>query len=129
MKTVPAYLKQSWPKERQFLRRKQEVSLKLTCSEGRQYRGWCKDIGEGGVGATIAVPLHVGAEVMLDFQVPDCPEPLKVRAAVRYSKQFCHGFEFVTLTPEQREVIRRYLEAQVQARQSKTSAIPLKSPK
>ncbi len=123
MDGIPAYLKEQWPTERQFERRHLEGAVKLIAAAGAVSRGWCRDVSEGGIGATIAAELRAGEEVRLEFQLPVPPKPLQVRAVVRYSSKFYHGFEFITLSPEQRQLIRLYLGSQSQARQGKTSVL------
>ncbi len=101
-------VKQSWPVPRQFERRALEARLHVTAINGSQFRGWCNDVGEGGLGATVAAPLTLGDEVELEFQLPKHARPLRVPARVRYSSGFRFGFEFLSLSPEQRRVILDY---------------------
>jgi hypothetical protein len=111
MGEIPDYLKQPWPTTRQFDRRPLEVRLALRTADESHYRGWCQDIGEGGLGATVAAPLKVGDEVALDFELPGASEPVCVRAVVRFTDAFRQGFEFLTLTPSQRTAILAYVNA------------------
>jgi hypothetical protein len=60
MGKIPEYLRQAWPKVRQFARQELTASLKLFTAAGSTYRGWCKDVSEGGIGATIAAPIRAG---------------------------------------------------------------------
>jgi hypothetical protein len=69
--------------------------------------GRCRHIGEGGMGAVLAGELPSNELVMLDFSLPGAKEPLHMRAAVRFRHGFHHGFEFLTVSPSQLELIRR----------------------
>jgi hypothetical protein len=109
MSELPGYFKQSWPMARQFERRTLESRISLSGPDGSEYRGWCNDISEGGLGATVAVPLQLGTEVGLEFAIPISPEPLRLNAVVRYTNGFRFGFEFLKLTPEQRQLVLTYV--------------------
>ncbi len=43
----------------------------------------------------------------MELSLPLAASPLKFRALVRYRKGLHHGFEFLALSKEQRETIRR----------------------
>ncbi len=113
MSEVPNYLRQQWPVARQFDRRVLESSLLLVAADGATYRGWCNDISEGGLGATIAAPLQLRAEVTLQFELPLSPEPLRLRAVIRYLYGFRLGFEFLAMTPGQRQLITTFVGSPV----------------
>ena len=98
---MPGYLKQAWPSTRQIHRRALTAPLVLTTADQSIYRGWCTDVSTGGLGATVAVPLKLGNEVFLEFAFPDSAGLIRVRAVVRYTSGFHHGFEFLDLTPDQ----------------------------
>jgi hypothetical protein len=42
---------------------------------------------------------------------------------VRYASDFYHGLEFITLSPEQRQLIQLYSQCQLQSRKAKTVAV------
>ena len=71
-------------------------------------RGWLHDISEDGVGGVVSVQLAPAEEVDIEFELNPEEGMLRARAVVRYSSGFRYGFQFATLTPEQREAIRRY---------------------
>ncbi len=74
--------------------------------------GRSRDVSEGGIGAILpAIKLSVGEVVDLEFSLPGADERLAVRGMVRHHTGFTVGFEFVTLTTEQRRLIRRACEA------------------
>jgi len=70
--------------------------------------GRCFEIAEGGLGAVITSEFGAGEMVSLEFTLPTSPELQVVRAVVRHRMGFLHGFEFIGLLPEQRELIKTY---------------------
>ncbi len=70
--------------------------------------GRCFEIGEGGLGAVITSELPAGEMVSLELAFPQVPDVQLLRAVVRHRMGFLHGFEFVGLLPEQREMIRNF---------------------
>jgi PilZ domain len=70
--------------------------------------GRCFEIGEGGLGAVITREFPAGEMVSLELSFPQLPALEPLRAVVRHRMGFLHGFEFLGLSPEQREVIRAY---------------------
>ena len=90
----------SWPKRR-YPRYALDRPLlaHLYCSEtsALTYRGRCRELSEGGIGAALGEQLSPGEVVTLEF-APN----LKVYGAVRYLRGFYHGFEFVLLRDRQR---------------------------
>ena len=72
--------------------------------------GRTNELGQDGVGATLSGELHVGEVVSMEFPIPVPPCFLKVRAIVRYSAGLRCGFEFLIVTEEQRETLRRLCE-------------------
>lgn len=69
----------------------------------RSIRGITLDISEGGLGALVQSGLRVGETVSLEFALPD--HDLKAVAIVRHSSSSRSGFEFLGLTPEERQRI------------------------
>lgn len=72
--------------------------------------GRSNEIGEDGIGGTLTGELQPGEVVWLELTLPRMAIPLKVRALVRYQAGLRHGFEFLTLTPEQRTGLVRACE-------------------
>jgi hypothetical protein len=54
--------------------------------------------------------LKAGEVVAMEFPVPVPPYFFKVRAVVRYCEGLRCGFEFLIVTEEQREMLRRVCE-------------------
>ena len=69
--------------------------------------GRTKDLAEGGLGATIPSNINVGEIVELELQLPEFKEPLKIKAEVRYCQGFQYGFRYLSITQQQKEMIRR----------------------
>lgn len=72
--------------------------------------GRTSELGQDGVGATLSGELKVGEVVSMELPIPVTPYFLKVRAIVRYSEGLRCGFEFLIVTDEQRETLRRVCE-------------------
>lgn len=107
MPESPQYVVQNWPTTRQFMRHDLEARLTINAPD-KVIRGWCADIGEGGLAGVSSARLNLGDEVALEFQLPGTGETVQVRAVVRYAAGFRYGFEFLTLTPVQRTAILEY---------------------
>jgi len=69
--------------------------------------GRTKDLGEGGLGATLPGNIEIGQIAEVEFQLPLHAEPLKLQAEVRYRQGFQYGFRFTHITEEQKALIRR----------------------
>ena len=63
-----------------------------------------------GIGATLTGELEPGEVVSMELSLPLTAAPMKMRAIVRYRQGLRHGFEFLTLTPEQRTTVERVCE-------------------
>ena len=76
---------------------------------GERARMWGRsnEIGLDGIGGTLTGELEPGEVVWLELSLPRVAVPLKLRALVRYQLGLRHGFEFLTLTAEQRDGITR----------------------
>jgi PilZ domain len=77
------------------------------------FEGRCFEIGEGGLGAVIPREFPAGEVVLLELSFPQLPALEPLRGVVRHRMGFLHGFEFLGLGPEQREVIRAYCRTQL----------------
>jgi hypothetical protein len=99
----------NWPKSRQTPRRSIEVPLSVTFGSAT-FRGWSTDVGTGGLGMTVAAEIAVSSELLVEFAV-EGRTPIKVRAVVRYRKGFKYGLEFLMITPQDLEAIKKYVLA------------------
>ena len=99
---------------RRFPRRALDVCVSVHAfrsGESVSVWGRSSEIGEDGVGATLTGELEPGEVVSMELALPMTPFPIKFRALVRYRDGLRHGFEFLTMSPTQREEIRRVCEA------------------
>lgn len=69
--------------------------------------GRALDLCESGIAAMLAGELLPGETVGIEVQLPVSGDPLQARATVRYQDKLRCGMEFVGLSEEQLEVIRR----------------------
>ncbi len=72
--------------------------------------GRTNEMGRDGIGATLTRELEPGQVVSLELTLPKTSYPMKIRALVRYRDGLRHGFEFLTLTADQREVVDQACE-------------------
>jgi hypothetical protein len=92
-----------------------QIDIRLTAQvfrSGTNLSLWGRssELGEDGIGGTLTEELEPGEVVSLELSLPLSSYPLKMRALVRYREGLRHGFEFLALTAEQREIIRRVCE-------------------
>ncbi len=79
----------------------------LGLEERGTLRGRSLNISEAGIAGVFVTVWDVGAPVRLEFSVPVTSSPVRVRAVVRSRSGYRYGFEFVDLSPEQREIINK----------------------
>ena len=85
-----------------------QLHVALLGSEQRgTLRGRSLNISEAGIAGVFVTLWDVGAPVRLEFSVPVTSNPVRVGAVVRSRSGHRYGFEFVDLTPEQREIINK----------------------
>src|SRR5215467_10586527 len=100
--------KQPWSTPRAFPRFLLDIRLIVRAPE--TLHGRTKDLGEGGLGATIPASIGAAEIVELEFHLPGVREALSLKAEVRYRQGFQYGFRFLHPTERQREIIRRATE-------------------
>jgi len=69
-------------------------------------RGRMVDIGLGGFGGVLSTEVNLRQKLAAEFRLPGSPEPLQVKVIVRYRKGARYGFEFLDISPQQRDLIR-----------------------
>jgi hypothetical protein len=69
--------------------------------------GRSTELGEDGVGATLTGEVEPGEVVSMELSLPVASLPMRVRALTRYRTGLRHGFEFLALSEEQRELLHR----------------------
>ena len=70
-------------------------------------RGRSLDISEAGIAGVFVTEWEVGTPVRLEFSVPVTSSPVMVGGVVRSHSGYRYGFEFVDLSPDQREIISK----------------------
>lgn len=102
------------PDRRRFPRFKADVPVVTSVigdTEIRPVRARCDSISESGVSATGLEALALDSRVTLELHIPVATKPMWVEAIVRRSGQHC-VLEFVSLTDDQRKLIKRYCRLQ-----------------
>jgi hypothetical protein len=69
--------------------------------------GRSTELGEDGIGATLTGEVEPGEVVSMELSLPVASVPLRLRALARYRDGLRHGFEFLALNEEQRELLHR----------------------
>lgn len=96
---------ENWPVTREYTRFL--IDLRIVIRTSTRLYGRSKDLGEGGMGATVAGDLSIGEVVEVEFEHPEIQEPLALMAEVRYRQGFQYGLKFIDPSHRQREMIRR----------------------
>jgi TonB family protein len=68
------------------------------------------NVNEGGVAAIFAGELLPGEPVGVEIRLPQMTAPVRSRALVRHHDKLCSGIEFVGMSPEQRSIIRAWVQ-------------------
>jgi len=68
--------------------------------------GQVHDIGLGGLAGSLESDVRIGQRVWLEFRLPPSAEPIRLLARVCHSESGRFGFEFLSITAEQRDLIR-----------------------
>jgi hypothetical protein len=98
---------------RRYTRFALDVRVQVRMFQGGEFRscwGRSTELGQDGIGATLTGDLEPGEIVALEVPLPLSPYPLKIRAIVRYRQGLRYGFEFLTLSEGQRDMVRRVCE-------------------
>lgn len=100
-------------KRRRYPRFALDARMQVRMFQAGEFRtcwGRSTELGQDGIGATLTGDLETGEIVSLEIPLPLSPYPLKVRAIVRYRQGLRYGFEFLTLSENQREMVHRVCE-------------------
>lgn len=76
----------------------------------QKLEGHCRDLSEAGIGILLAAELNNGDVAGFSFLLPGSELSWEVRAVVRYRRGYHYGFEFLSLTSEQLEALKSYLQ-------------------
>lgn len=86
------------------------VTVSLLSDAGHhQLAAHGRDLSEGGVGLVVAAEIPLGEVASLAFSLPESAEAWNVRAVLRYRRGFHHGFEFLTISDLQSQILANYL--------------------
>ena len=99
-----------WKITRSFARFAMEVPVSAMLSESASIpvaSGKMRDISLGGVGVVLDPPVGVGQRLWLEFRLPQGTSSLRILCKVRHYHGGRFGFQFLNITPEQREEIRQ----------------------
>lgn len=86
------------------------VGLSYLGNQYQKIEGHCRDLSEAGIGILLAAEMNSGEVASLSFSLPGSTVPWEVRAVVRYRRGYQYGFEFLSLTSDQRELLKNYLK-------------------
>ena len=98
---------------RRFTRHRLDARIQMSVfRDGEKTSLWGRtsELGQDGVGATLSAELKVGEVVSMEFPIPVQPYFMRVRAIARYCEGLRCGFEFLIVTENQRETLRRTCE-------------------
>jgi hypothetical protein len=106
--------KKDWAVERRWPRYRVELRLKvfLPRSEGRGFTfAQGSDVSEGGMAAYIPAEIEVGEIVGIEAALPYSKQEIALRAQVRNKNGFRYGLEYVLISEDHREQLRKSLKA------------------
>jgi len=95
---------------RRFLRVPIDFRVTWVSGEGTTVRGAVGracDISQGGISVFLPKTLHIGETSELQFKLPTCAEPMRVRVVLRTRDSFRYGFEFLSLSAHQRGILQQ----------------------
>jgi len=95
---------------RRFPRYRTNLPVRIRDRQQRTHIGHCFVIAEGGLGATLPEKISVGSIVELLFTIPTHAIPLKILALVRNQIDQQHGLEFLSLTEDNRLLLRQFCD-------------------
>jgi PilZ domain len=108
-----AHKKRATQNPRRFVRYPADIHLSIQVFRNAgslSLWGRSSELGEDGMGATLTEEIEPGEVVSMEFSLPVTSYPMKIRALVRYRTGLRHGFEFLALNTQQREMLHRVCE-------------------
>lgn len=87
------------------------VSVSHLGDDYQKVEGHCRDLSAAGIGILLAADLNGGEVVSLNFLLPGEAAAWDVRAVVRYRRGYQYGFEFLSLTEEQRAALENCVKS------------------
>jgi len=101
------------PGPRRFARYPADIRVSIQVfrsGESLSLWGRSTELGEDGIGATLTEEVQPGEVVSMEFSLPVTAYPMKVRALVRYRMGLRHGFEFLAVSTQQKDMLHRVCE-------------------
>jgi c-di-GMP-binding flagellar brake protein YcgR len=99
-------------RKRRCPRYRVDFRLSVSYLQGDGYQeieGHGRNLSEAGIGMLLAAELSRGDVVALSLSFPEQALPLELRAVVRHRNGYQYGFEFLSLTDEQRRKLTAFL--------------------
>lgn len=100
-------------RRRRHPRYQTDFRVTVTNLLGNSYQkieGHGRDLSEAGIGILLASELNVGEVVGLTFSLSGSTPAWELRAVARYRRGYHYGFEFLSLTSEQQESLKGFLQ-------------------
>lgn len=82
----------------------------FTNGEYQHLDAHCRDLSQAGMGVLLATELTLGEVASLAFTLPDTEAKWEVRSVIRHRRGYHYGCEFLSLTLQQLEMLRTYLQ-------------------
>lgn len=101
---------QHWKIARSFARFAFDIPFAVFLSETASIpvaTGKMRDLSLGGVGALLEEAVGIGQRLWLEFRLPNAAAAMRVLSKVRHGSERRFGFQFLDITPEQRDAIRQ----------------------
>jgi len=101
---------QHWKIARSFARFAFDIPFAVFLSESASIpvtSGHTLDISLGGVGAILEEVVSIGQRLWLEFRLPNATDTMRLLSKVRHGNERRFGFQFLNITPEQRDAIRK----------------------
>jgi hypothetical protein len=101
-----------WPCARQAPRFRLDAEITVRSPKVGIARGWCHDLGTGGMCGNVSSVFSVGDELEIEVQLPKAKNNLRARAVVKHARGSKYGFEFKGLDTASRWLITEFGRAQ-----------------
>ncbi len=107
---APDPSEQHWKITRSFARFAMQVPVSAMLSESASIpvaTGTMRDISLGGLGAVLDPAVGVGQRLWVEFRLPEAATAMRLLCKVRHDYGERFGFQFLNITPGQRDEIRQ----------------------
>ena len=99
-------------RRRRYPRHRSSFQVVVTLFSGGAYQNLnahCKDLSEAGIGILVAEELTCGEVASLKFTLGESLQTRDVRAVLRHRRGYHYGFEFLSLTSQQIQILKQHL--------------------